>query len=77
MKLESQGNTINKSAEDIYNFLSDVKNFEKLMPESISKFEVLGEDTFLFALKGMPEITLKKQESVMRHKTRHINQSFF
>ena len=32
------------------------------MPENISKFEVLSEDTFLFALKGMPEITLKKKE---------------
>jgi len=33
-----------------------------LMPENISKFEVLSEDTFIFALKGMPEITLKKKE---------------
>ena len=64
MKLESQGNTINKSAQDVYNYLNDVKNFENLMPENISKFEVIDENTFLFALKGMPEITLKKQESI-------------
>ena len=32
------------------------------MPENISKFEVLEEDKFLFALKGMPEIILKKKE---------------
>jgi hypothetical protein len=32
------------------------------MPENISKFEVLGDDKFLFALKGMPEIILKKKE---------------
>ena len=62
MKLESQGTTINKPAEDVYAFLTDIKNFEKLMPENISKFEVLNEDSFVFALKGMPEITLKKKE---------------
>lgn len=62
MNLESPKVTINKSAQDTFNFLSHVENFEKLMPDNISKFEVLGEDTFLFALKGMPEIILKKKE---------------
>lgn len=32
------------------------------MPENISKFEVISDDSFLFALKGMPEIMLKKKE---------------
>ena len=32
------------------------------MPENIDKFELLNEDTFRFALKGMPEIVLRKQE---------------
>jgi carbon monoxide dehydrogenase subunit G len=62
MKLQSPKATLDKSTEDTFNFLSDVKNFESLMPENISKFEVLGEDKFLFALKGMPEIVLKKKE---------------
>ena len=38
------------------------------MPENISKFEVLGEDKFLFALKGMPEIVLKKKEMTPNNK---------
>ncbi|MEL0645074.1 MULTISPECIES: SRPBCC family protein [unclassified Olleya] len=62
MKLESPKVTLDKSPEETFNFLSDVKNFKNLMPENISKFEVLGEDKFLFALKGMPEIVLKKKE---------------
>lgn len=62
MNLESPKTTVNKSTQDVFNFLSDVKNFEKLMPENISKFEVIDEDKFLFALKGMPEIVLKKKE---------------
>ncbi|TCK68612.1 hypothetical protein DFQ05_0120 [Winogradskyella wandonensis] len=68
MNLESPKVTIDKSAEDTFNFLSDVKNFEKLMPENISKFEVLDTDKFLFALKGMPEIVLKKKEAIPNSK---------
>ncbi|WP_299890035.1 SRPBCC family protein [uncultured Lacinutrix sp.] len=68
MKLESQKVTIQKSAQDTFNFLTDVKNFESLMPENISKFEVLDEDKFLFALKGMPEIILKKKEAIKPNK---------
>ncbi|GGI58243.1 SRPBCC family protein [Winogradskyella haliclonae] len=68
MNLESPKVTLDKSAEDTFNFLSDVKNFEKLMPENISKFEVLDADKFLFALKGMPEIVLKKKEAIPNSK---------
>lgn len=68
MNLESPKTTINKSAQEVFDFLSDVRNFEKLMPENISKFEVLDEDKFLFALKGMPEIILKKKESIPPNK---------
>lgn len=64
MKLESPKITVSKSPESVFDFLVDVKNFESLMPNNISKFEVLSEDTFVFALKGMPEIILKKQEVV-------------
>lgn len=62
MRIESPKATVNKSREELFGFLTDVKNFEKLMPDNISKFEVLEDDTFLFALSGMPEIVLKLQE---------------
>ena len=68
MNLESPKVTIRKSAQDAFDFLTDVKNFERLMPENISKFEVLGNDTFVFALKGMPEIELKKKEAIAPNK---------
>ncbi|WP_452224080.1 SRPBCC family protein [Lacinutrix chionoecetis] len=68
MNLESQKVVLNKSAEETFSFLSDVKNFEKLMPENISKFEILDNDKFLFALKGMPEIILKKKETIPNSK---------
>ncbi|MRI00445.1 SRPBCC family protein [Kriegella sp. EG-1] len=62
MHLESPKKTVSKSNEEVFKFLCDIKNFKQLMPENISKFEVLSEDTFIFALKGMPEITLKLKE---------------
>ncbi len=62
MNLQSPKVTIEKSAQYIFESLSDVKNFEKLMPENIAKFEVTGDDSFIFALKGMPEIKLKMKE---------------
>jgi len=68
MNLQSPTVTVEKNPQEVFEFLSDVKNFEQLMPDNISKFEVLGEDKFLFALKGMPEIVLKKKEAVAPHK---------
>jgi hypothetical protein len=68
MNLESPKVTIEKSAAYLFYALSDVKNFEKLMPENIAKFEVLGDDIFNFGLKGMPEIKLRMKEGVPNSK---------
>lgn len=61
MNLESPKVNVTKSAEYLFNALNDVKNFEKLMPENIAKFEVIDENCFEFGLKGMPEIKLVKK----------------
>ena len=68
MNLESPTVKVDKSAQACFDFLSNVENFEKLMPETISKFELLENDKFLFALKGMPEIILKKKETLPPNK---------
>lgn len=62
MNLNSKKVLVKKSAPSVCDFLSDVKNFEQLMPESISKFEIIRENAFVFALKGMPEIALEVKE---------------
>lgn len=64
-----QGNrvVVEKSQKETFEFLTDLKNFEQLMPESIQKFEVDG-DSFIFGLKGMPEIRL-----VLKEKTEYSN----
>ncbi|HAT80608.1 MAG TPA: orotate phosphoribosyltransferase [Flavobacterium sp.] len=68
MNLESPKVTVQKSAPALFDLLSDVKNFEKLMPENIAKFEVIGDDAFIFGLKGMPEIKLKMKEKIAPNK---------
>jgi hypothetical protein len=68
MNLESPKVTVSKSAQELFDLLTDVRNFEKLMPENIAKFEVIGDDAFIFGLKGMPEIKLKMKEKVAPNK---------
>lgn len=63
MNLESPTVTASKSGKEMYEFLADPANFEKIMPENIDKFET-RENGFVFALKGMPEIKLKIKELV-------------
>lgn len=63
MNLESSKVTVAKSTEYLFNALLDIKNFEKLMPENIAKFELIDDNCFMFALSGMPEIKLVKKES--------------
>nr|WP_317630880.1 SRPBCC family protein [uncultured Flavobacterium sp.] len=58
MNLESPKVTVAKSSAYLFESLTNIQNFEKLMPENIAKFEVLDDKCFVFGLKGMPEIKL-------------------
>ena len=68
MHIEANKKVIQKSDKEVFDFLIDVKNFERLMPENIDKFEVLDENTFRFALSGMPEIVLRLKEQYPNNK---------
>jgi len=68
MNLTSKKVTVQKSAEELCDFLCDVKNFKKLMPDNISKFEIIRDNAFVFALKGMPEIALELKEVIAPNK---------
>lgn len=62
MNIESRKVTVNRSSENLFQFLTDLNNYEQLMPENTDKFEIDG-DSFIFGLKGMPEIRLIPKES--------------
>lgn len=59
MKLESPKVSASKNPQEMFIFLTDVANYEQIMPSSKEKFEVVSSEKFLFQLKGMPEIALK------------------
>lgn len=67
MNIDGSKITVKKSAKEVYEFLLELNNYEQLMPENTEKFEVDGE-SFIFGLKGMPEIRL-----VMKNKTEFSN----
>lgn len=67
MNIEGTKITVKKSSKELYEFLLNLDNYEQLMPENTEKFEVDG-DSFIFGLKGMPEIRL-----VMKDKTEFSN----
>ena len=67
MNIEGNKVIVKKSTQEVFNFLIKLENFEQLMPENTQKFEVDG-DSFIFGLKGMPEIRL-----VMKEKTEYSN----
>ena len=63
MNIEGAKVTIQKSAKEVYTFFTELANFKHLMPENIEKFEV-EDDSFIFGLKGMPEIRLLLKEKI-------------
>ncbi len=68
MYIETPKKSVAKSDKEVYDFLTNFNNFEGLMPDSVAKFELLNNDSFVFALKGMPEIVLKRKEQIPHSK---------
>jgi len=60
-RLESDKVTLNKSSEEIYNFLSDFNNFGHLMPEQIADWKSTA-DECSFTIKGMASLGMKMTE---------------
>ena len=62
-KLESNITEINNSPEKIFNFLCNLNNFEKLMPEQIINWKST-EDSCSFTIKGMTNLSLCISEKI-------------
>jgi len=54
-RIESEQVDISKSPEEVFNFLSNFNNFEKLMPEQVTDW-VSDSDTCSFNIKGMASL---------------------
>jgi len=63
MTIEGNKVSVTKTAKELFDFLADFKNFEQLMPEEVQKFEA-DETSFIFGIKGMPDVRLVKKSEV-------------
>ena len=68
MELKSLISNSKLSTKNLFDKLSVIDNFEALMPESISKFELIDSESFLFSIKGMPTFKLKIEEKLTSKK---------
>jgi len=59
--IESPVITIKQSVDELIAHYGKPSSFKELMPTEVVKFEANAE-SFLFALKGMPEVRLKVEE---------------
>ena len=62
-RIESDKTIVNKSDKDIYNFLSNFNNFQKLMPEQVTNWEST-EDECTFTIAGMATLGMKITEKI-------------
>ena len=80
MKLVSTISEIKINDNLLFEKLCIIENFKKIMPENVSKFEILDSDSFIFSLKGMPAIKLvigeKKAPSLITLKSSESKISF-
>ncbi len=60
-KIDSDTITIQKPAEEIYNFLGNFNNFQKLMPEQVTNWQST-DDECSFTIAGMASLGMKIQE---------------
>lgn len=61
--LESNPVSIDRPAEEIYDFLSDFRNFEKLMPEQVIDWKATEEECS-FTIKGMASLGMKFRKKI-------------
>lgn len=62
-KIESEIVEVDNSSENIFNYLSDFRNFEKLMPSQVTNWTATN-DECSFTLNGMATIGMKIVEKI-------------
>jgi hypothetical protein len=63
MNLQSEKSQVNKSAQELFEFLTNTANFKALLPNDLTGFEV-SEDSFKFSMSGMPAIRMIYTEKI-------------
>jgi carbon monoxide dehydrogenase subunit G len=58
MHISGKSVIVNKNINDVFNFLADFNNFERLMPEQVSEWQSDSESCS-FSVKGMGKVGMK------------------
>ena len=58
MHISGKSVVVNKNINDVFNFLADFNNFERLMPEQVSEWQSDSESCS-FSVKGMGKVGMK------------------
>ncbi|HSH67941.1 MAG TPA: hypothetical protein VLB84_19535 [Bacteroidia bacterium] len=66
-KIESERVPIDNSAANVFNYLSDFNNFQKLMPEQVTNWQSTANEC-TFTINGMATIGMKIVEKVPHSK---------
>ena len=61
--IKSQTVVIDKSEENIFNFISDFTNFSQLFPPQVNDLKIT-KDTCSFSIDGMPNVSLRITERI-------------
>lgn len=61
LSLESKKVIVPQPPEALFGHLADLPNLYELMPESVERFEA-DENTFLFGMKGLPDVRMLLEE---------------
>ena len=70
-RIESQKAEVNKPAVELFNFLSDFNNYQKLMPDQVVNWKSTAEDCS-FTIKGMASLGMKISEKIPNSEIRII-----
>lgn len=60
-RIDSEEVTLNKSPEEVFNFLSDFNNLQQLMPEQVTDWQSTETDCS-FTIKGMASLGMELDE---------------
>ena len=68
MKLISIKSEVNIAGTVLFEKLCAIENYKQIMPDNVSKFEIVDSNSFIFSIKGMPAIKLKFGQRISHSK---------
>ena len=59
MRISKKTNNLNFTCDKIYNYISDINNYELILGDEIKDFNIIDKEIFCIKIGGLPSIELK------------------